>query len=73
MTAIPLDQILKLSVEDRLQLAEEIWDSIRANPDVLPLTDAQRTELDRRRAAYKADPSSTVDLDEAVSRLRNRK
>ena len=37
----------KLSVAERIQLAEDLWDSIPESTDV-PLTDAQKTELDRR-------------------------
>lgn len=73
MSTNPLDDILKLSVAERLQLAEDIWDSIRANPDMLAVPSEQREELDRRRAALEENPDSTVALDEAVSRLRNRK
>ena len=37
--------IEKLSVEERLVLVEELWDSIA---EATPLTEAQRAELDRR-------------------------
>jgi putative addiction module component (TIGR02574 family) len=37
----------KLSVAERIQLAEELWDSIPEAADI-SLTDAQRAELDRR-------------------------
>ncbi len=35
---------------------EEIWDSIAASPEHVPLTEVEATELDRRLAAYEADP-----------------
>jgi putative addiction module component (TIGR02574 family) len=37
---------------------EEIWDSIMAAPEQVPLTEAQRTELDARLAKYEADPTA---------------
>jgi hypothetical protein len=37
----------RLCVEDRLALVQEIWDSIAAEPDQIPLTDAQRSEWER--------------------------
>jgi putative addiction module component (TIGR02574 family) len=43
-----LDDISRLSVDERIQLVEDIWDSIAADAGVLPLTDTQRAELDRR-------------------------
>ena len=43
-----------LPIDQRLQLVEDIWDSIaeeaNARPGSLPLSDAQRAELDRRLA-----------------------
>lgn len=45
----------ELTIEQRMQLVEDLWDSIAANQKALPLTDWQRTELDRRLDAYEAD------------------
>lgn len=63
-----------LSVADRLQLVGDIWDSIaeEANgaPDILPLTDEQKVELDRRLAQYDADPSTGVPMDAVLGRIR---
>lgn len=44
-------------VAERIQVAEDLWDSILAEPDELPLTDAQTIELDRRLEQYQADPT----------------
>ena len=49
-------EISQLSVAERIQLAEDLWDSILAESDELPLTDAQTQELDRRLEQYQADP-----------------
>ena len=40
--------ITNLSAEERLRLLEELWDSLSATPEAIPLTNAQREELDRR-------------------------
>jgi putative addiction module component (TIGR02574 family) len=48
-------EILELPVEERMRLVEAIWDSISAAPELLPLTEWQREELDRRLAEYEAD------------------
>jgi len=50
----------RLSVDDRLALVQEIWDSIAAEPDRIPLTEAQRRELERRIAEYEANPGDAV-------------
>lgn len=45
----------ELPIEQRMQLVEDLWDSIAADQSALPLTDWQRAELDRRLDAYEAD------------------
>jgi putative addiction module component (TIGR02574 family) len=73
MKSISLADILKLDVSQRIQLAEEIWDSIAACPDALELTDSQREELDRRLAAYRADPAAGSPWDDVRSRIAQSK
>ena len=50
----------RLSVEERLALVEELWDSIAEGSAALPLTEAQRVELDRRLAEHEAHPDDVV-------------
>jgi putative addiction module component (TIGR02574 family) len=40
--------IADLNPEERLRMIEELWDSLSEQPASVPLTDAQRQELDRR-------------------------
>jgi putative addiction module component (TIGR02574 family) len=49
-----------MTVEDRLRLVQEIWDSIAATPEQLPVTEAQQMELERRLAAHAANPHDVV-------------
>ncbi len=56
MSSPNIEEIVKLSVAERIELVEDIWDSIAATPDSLPVTDAQRRELDRRLADYRDHP-----------------
>jgi putative addiction module component (TIGR02574 family) len=53
-----LDDILTLSVAERMQLVEDIWDSIAATPEAVPVTDAQRKELARRKRAHQRNPAA---------------
>ena len=71
MSAVP-EEIRNLSVEDRLRLAEDIWESIRSDPDSVPLTHAQRAELDRRLAAFRAAPGTGDDIGRVVERIRGK-
>ena len=59
--SIDLTELRKLSVAERIQLAEDLWDSIALQPaDVPGLTDAQRQELRRRLGEHENDPSAAV-------------
>ena len=68
-----LKEALLLSVADRLQLLDEIWDSLAATPEAIPVTDAQRKELARRRRAHARNPSAAKPWEEVRRRLERRK
>jgi putative addiction module component (TIGR02574 family) len=62
-----------LSVSERIQLVEDIWDSIVAeNPDSIQLTPAQRAEVQRRLNEHDGDPSSAVGWEAFRSELFQR-
>jgi putative addiction module component (TIGR02574 family) len=58
-----------LSVAQRILLVEEIWDSIAADAEQLPVTDAQKQDLERRVAAYEANPKAGSTWEEVEARL----
>lgn len=58
-----------LSIPERIELVEDIWDSIAEESDRLQLTDAQRAELTRRLALYEQDPSAARTWSEVRERL----
>ena len=66
---IPRDDILKLTVSERLELIDTIWDSISTDPRDLPLTEAQRREIDRRLDQYAANPPRLSSWDEVRARI----
>jgi putative addiction module component (TIGR02574 family) len=37
-----------MSIAERIQLAEDLWESILTDPEVIPVTEAQQHELDHR-------------------------
>lgn len=65
-----LSDILQMSVAERIQLVEDIWDSIAAAPEAIPVTDAQKAELDRRLQAYADTPGEGVSWNELKERVR---
>jgi putative addiction module component (TIGR02574 family) len=69
--AKPALDIEKLTPAERLQLVEELWDSLCHEPDAVPLTDAQRAELDRRLDDLEREGPVGIPWDEVVRRIRN--
>jgi putative addiction module component (TIGR02574 family) len=64
--------ISKLSVAERIQLAEELWDSVAAETGELPMTEAQVAELDRRLAALALDPAAGEPWEVVRARVERR-
>ena len=63
--------ILKLSVSERIQLVEDVWDSIAEIPEAIPLSEAQKKELDTRLDAYHKDPNLGSPWGMVRERIRN--
>jgi putative addiction module component (TIGR02574 family) len=68
MTKISIDEIMNLTISERLELVELIWDSLGAEPEE-PLSDEARAELDRRLALVEATPGVEPSWAEEVARL----
>ena len=49
-------EIRQLPVAERIDLVEQIWESIVEDESQFELTEAQRAELDRRLAAHRESP-----------------
>ena len=63
-------EYMKLSVSERIQLVEDIWDSIAAEaPNTVELSQAQKTELHRRVAAHRAAPSTAIPWEQVRTKL----
>ena len=65
--------ILSLSVSERIQLIEDIWDSIAETPDSVRMTEEQKAELDRRLEAYHKNPSEGSPWNVVRERIKARK
>ena len=64
----------RLPLNERLALVEDLWDSIAADSGAVPLTDAQRLELQKRTEEDDAHPDDVVPWDivkvSTLARLR---
>jgi putative addiction module component (TIGR02574 family) len=58
MSKMSATEALQLSVPERIQLVEEIWDTIASVPEAITLTAAQRVELDRRLKDYRQNKTA---------------
>jgi putative addiction module component (TIGR02574 family) len=66
----PRPNFHSLSVAERIQLAEDIWDSIATeNPDSVLLSPAQREEIRARSQAHDQDPGTALPWDQVRSEL----
>ncbi|MDZ8053009.1 MAG: addiction module protein [Aulosira sp. ZfuVER01] len=61
--------IYELSVAERIQLAEDLWNSILEQQEQLPLSQAQQKELDRRLENYQKNPANGYSWEEVKQRL----
>lgn len=68
------DELRNLSLAERLELVEELWDSIAAEcaREPFPLTDEQRAALERRLAEADANPAAGAPWEEVLERIRQR-
>ena len=66
------ERLRNLSIEERLSLVEELWDSIVADQAELPMTDEQRAELDDRIDAFEADGDPGQDAMGVIDEIRRR-
>jgi putative addiction module component (TIGR02574 family) len=68
---IALSELRALSVAERLQLVEDLWDSIAEDQHSLPDHPAVIEELRARKAQFQANPSSGIPWTEAKQRIRS--
>lgn len=63
-------KLQQLTVDERIKLVEDLWDSIAADRGTLPITAGQRSELDRRLNAYVVDKNRGRPATDAVRDIR---
>ena len=65
-----LQHVFELSPAEKLQLVQDLWDDISANPGDLAVSDAQIRELDKRRENLQRNPDSAVSWEDVQRRAR---
>ncbi|WP_295622205.1 addiction module protein [Chamaesiphon sp. GL140_3_metabinner_50] len=62
-------EISQLSISERIQLAEDLWDSILDRQDEVQLDPTQQQELDRRLDRHRQDPTAGSSWETVKQRL----
>jgi len=66
------DSIFDLSPPEKLQLVEDLWDDLAADPSEVPIHDWQKEELARRKANLMNNPAAGISWNEVKRRIRSR-
>jgi len=69
MGKITVADTLSLSIPERISLVEDIWDSITANVDEIPVTDEDKRIIDERLDAYHKNPDALSPWSEVYKRI----
>ena len=70
-----VESIFELSISEKLQLVEDLWDDIASTPEEVPVHDWQKEELARRKQGLLSNPGLALSWQEssgefAVDRFR---
>ncbi len=60
---------LHLSIPERIQLVEDIWDTIANQADVVELSEEEKSLLDERLNAYHQNPAAGSPWEEVYKRI----
>ncbi len=67
-----IDSVFDLTPPEKLQLVEDLWDDLAADPSEVPIHEWQREELARRKAKLMSNPTAGLSWDEVKRRIRSR-
>lgn len=72
MTATLAKEVRKLSVSEKIRLAEDLWDEVAATEENLPVPESHRRLLEARLSADLKAPEQALSLEEFRSLLARR-
>ena len=64
-----LSALLELSPDEKLDIIEALWASLNQSPELIPLPEWQKQELDRRQAEYEANPGPLLTWEEVQANI----
>jgi len=72
MKKITATDTLELSIPERIQLVEDIWDTITAKANSLELTEEEKKIIDARLEHYHQNPESGSPWKDVYERIASR-
>lgn len=69
MKTLTAADIADMPVQQRIQLVEDIWDSIAVLPEAIEIPEWHRIELEKRLAAFHANPNAGSPWSEVKKRM----
>lgn len=69
MKKITATDTLELSIPERIQLVEDIWDTIAVQADSMELSEDEKMLIDERLDAYHGNPDSGTPWNEVYKRI----
>ncbi len=73
MKKITATDVLELSIPERIQLVEDIWDTITAQATSVELTDAEKRIIDARLERYHQNPELGSPWEDVYKRIVSRR
>lgn len=73
MSSHNISMILDLSLPDRLEIVQDLWDSIEQEADAAPIPEFHLEEIRRRLEDHRREPTAGSSWQEVERRIRARK
>ncbi|MCL4457106.1 MAG: addiction module protein [Nitrospirae bacterium] len=72
MKKISATDTLELSIPERIQLVEDIWDTIAAGADAVELSEEEKRIIDARLEAYHKNPNEGSAWEDVIKRITSK-
>ena len=72
MNVTEIPQIAAMSIPEKIFFLEDLWDSIAANDQAVPVPESHIRELDRRFARHASNPGTLLSLQELQQKITSR-
>ncbi len=66
-----IEQLRELPIAERIQLVEDLWDTVAADSSQIQLSPAQMEELDRRLDRFELHPNEGVAWSSLKARIQS--